>query len=351
MALVVAKWAGIILAGCAILFFVLCLALLFAPVRYRIACDTNAMVPLKIRFRFLFPLFYATVRFGAAESLAAAGASGKRSGMMGKKLQVHARIFGIKVFDLDKKKKKEDTKKKKRRKMHSGKKPSHGRHRRKETDAEGQGRRNKETTVERELPQALPDGSKQRTGSSITGTIKEEEYASPKEAVQGKKSIWEKIGNFFQKIKETFHKICDIIKKYMEKKDLEEEDGIFQAIKEKYGMVKQMWEEKESKEFFAISKLQFRLLFRHIRPRYAKGTLQFGTGDPCMTGQLLGFMALFPPLYGRHIQVIPNFEKRCLQADFEARGRIRLYRLLLFGKNWWLTDERRAWKQKLDKAM
>lgn len=323
MALVVAKWAGIILAGCVVLLLMSCLALLFAPVRYRIVCDTNAPVPVKIRFRFLFPLFYATIRLSAAESLSTAGAADGNSGMRGKKLQVCARILGIKIFDLDKKQKKEDTKKKKRRKMHSGKKP----------------------------PQAVPEPSKNRMENDITGTIQKREYDSPAEVPPKKKGIWEKIRHFFQKIKETFHKICDIIMKYMEKKDSEEEDGIFSTIKEKCGMVKQMWEEKESKEFFAISKTQFQILFRHIRPKYAKGTLQFGTGDPCMTGQLLGIMALFLPLYGSYMQVVPDFEKRCLQADFKARGRIRLYKLLLFGKNWWLTDERRAWKQKFDKTM
>lgn len=350
MVLAVAKWAGIILAGFVVLLLVLCLALLFAPVRYRIVCDTDAPVPVKIRFRFLFPLFYATLRFGALKGGAAAGTPDEKSGMGEKKLQVCARILGIKIFDLDKKQKKEDTKKKKNRKMHSGKKHGSNRHRRKKTDVKGQDGETIQTGAEKNVSPAV---QKKQESDSGTGDRAKQKPDSLEEEAPGKRSIWEKAGDFFQKIKETFYKLCDIIKKYMEKKDSEEEEeeGIFRAVREKYGMARQMWEEKESKDFFAISKTQFQTLFRHIRPRHAKGTLQFGTGDPCMTGQMLGILSLFLPLYGSYMQVIPDFEQRCLQAEFTARGRIRLYKLLLFGRNWWLTDERRAWKRKFDKAM
>ena len=340
MALTIAKWAGIILAGCIILLFVLCLALLFAPVRYQIFCDTANPVPVKIRFRFLFPFFYASIQ------------------VKEKKPQASARILGIKIFDLDKIQKKEKNKKrkKKRKKTHSSKKARPA----KETYVDKRIER-KDDREEKDVRTVPDDFSRQETEGKLrqektlaeetAGDMPKKQEENMLQAVKKKKrSIWDKIKGFFCKIKETFLKICDIIQKYMEKKDSKEEEGILAVIREKYAKAKQIWEAEESKDFFAVSKEQFQILFRHIRPKSAKGTLVFGTGDPCMTGQLLGILALFMPLYGNYMQIVPDFEQRCIQADFKAKGKMQLYKLLLFFKNWYLTEETKAWKQKLSKV-
>lgn len=347
MALTIAKWAGIILAGCIILLLVLCLALLFAPIRYQIFCDTKNPVPVKIRFRFLFPFFYAVIQ------------------VKEKKPQASARILGIKIFDLDKIQKKEENKKrkKKRKKKRPAKKTQFSKktHPVKETYADkhierkdGREKESEKITVPDDFSRhEPPDRMQQEKGPAKESAEKVPEWKEEDggQAVKKKKqSIWDKIKGFFCKIKETFLKICDIIQKYMEKKDSKEEEGILAAIREKYAKARQMWEAEESKEFFAISKEQFQMLFRHIRPKSAKGTLVFGTGDPCMTGQLLGVLALFMPLYGNYMQIVPDFEQRRIQADFTAKGKLQLYKLLLFFKNWYLADETKAWKQKLSKA-
>lgn len=65
---------------------------------------------------------------------------------------------------------------------------------------------------------------------------------------------------------------------------------------------------------------EFRYLLKHFSPRKASGTLQYGTQDPAITGQILGIISLFPFWYRYQISVQPDFTAE----DFYARGCLAL---------------------------
>jgi hypothetical protein len=65
-------------------------------------------------------------------------------------------------------------------------------------------------------------------------------------------------------------------------------------------------------------------LLRHLAPRRTKLALEFSTGSPDMTGQLLGVLALFPFTYQKHWSIQPDFtaEEFYVETDFDLRGHI-----------------------------
>jgi hypothetical protein len=70
-------------------------------------------------------------------------------------------------------------------------------------------------------------------------------------------------------------------------------------------------------------------ILKHIRPTKLRAIIEFGTGDPCSTGQALGAFAVLYGYYGEAITIIPNFETAILEGTIFCRGRIRLFTLLI----------------------
>ena len=54
----------------------------------------------------------------------------------------------------------------------------------------------------------------------------------------------------------------------------------------------------------------------------------FGFEDPYYTGKVLGWTAALIPIYGDHINITPDFEKRILKGELKIKGRIRRYKIL-----------------------
>ena len=71
-------------------------------------------------------------------------------------------------------------------------------------------------------------------------------------------------------------------------------------------------------------------LLRRVLPRVVKGKVLFGTGDPALTGQILGaFYALYP-LYGEkwELTVSGDFEEKKIKGKAYLAGRFRLMGIL-----------------------
>lgn len=78
-------------------------------------------------------------------------------------------------------------------------------------------------------------------------------------------------------------------------------------------------------------KKEIAALVKYLSPRCVKGSIVFGTGDPCTTGWALGLISMFPAAYTDGLNVSPDFEEKKLDVNAYARGRIRvLYFLRLF---------------------
>lgn len=143
-------------------------------------------------------------------------------------------------------------------------------------------------------------------------------------------ALLKKIGYFIvtickkiKNIKFTIRKICAKIK------------NIKETI-EYYTIVLQ---KQQSKDAMNLCKKQLLLLLKHVKPKKLKGNITFGTGDPYTTGQILGVICMFYPVYGNHIYLTADFEQRIFEIDLLLKGRIRIFTLLkicwkvMFDKN------------------
>lgn len=82
-------------------------------------------------------------------------------------------------------------------------------------------------------------------------------------------------------------------------------------------------DEKNKKAFSNIWK-QIRCLLKAVLPKQLKLCLQYSTGSPDTTGQVLGILAMFPVGYRNHWNILPDFtaEEFYAEADFVIHGRI-----------------------------
>ncbi len=65
-----------------------------------------------------------------------------------------------------------------------------------------------------------------------------------------------------------------------------------------------------------------RKLLAHGSPRKIKGSIKFGTEDPCLTGEILGAAGIFYPLYGENFNIEPCFDQTVLEGTVFFKGRI-----------------------------
>lgn len=132
--------------------------------------------------------------------------------------------------------------------------------------------------------------------------------------------IFLKIKNFFINLKNSFVKIKDSIFNINDK---------LHQIKEKWYKIKAFIKDEINKAGLSRSLKSLLNILKHIRPKKLQVNLQFGTGDPCSTGQVLGVLSVFYGYYGKSIQLIPNFNESVLKGTIFCIGRIRLLTLLI----------------------
>lgn len=64
-------------------------------------------------------------------------------------------------------------------------------------------------------------------------------------------------------------------------------------------------------------------LLKHMAPRSLRGRLHFGTGDPALTGQLLGVLSVLFAMWGKGTAVIPDFEQEVFEGEAAVKGYAR----------------------------
>jgi hypothetical protein len=142
-----------------------------------------------------------------------------------------------------------------------------------------------------------------------------------------KKGIFSKVKRFFHKIKEFFIKLKNWFLG-LKKRILNLKEKIF-TIGEKWNRIKAFLKDDKNKKALSKSFKTVKRILKHIRPTRLKLELEFGTGDPCSTGQALGVFAMFYGYYGKSMQITPNFEDEILKGSIFCIGRIRLFTLLI----------------------
>ena len=88
-----------------------------------------------------------------------------------------------------------------------------------------------------------------------------------------------------------------------------------------------------------------KILLKTIKPKKSKGYIHFGMSSPADTGDMLGKISAFYPLYGKWLNINPDFDYKVIEGDLNIKGRIRLYHIA-FPVVWMLIgrDFRRTYK-------
>ncbi|MFT4144679.1 MAG: DUF2953 domain-containing protein [Mobilitalea sp.] len=158
-------------------------------------------------------------------------------------------------------------------------------------------------------------------------TIEEDILSEKKEkykAAKGKRKsfgmrielIWQRL----KSIKASFIKWINWVKEW---------GTTVSSWKNKLDTVINFFKDKVTKEGLKETYASLKKLLRHIAPTKLKSTIIFGTGDPCSTGQALGMIGILYSFYGDKVKIIPDFEKKVLEGQHEAKGRIRLLTILI----------------------
>lgn len=141
---------------------------------------------------------------------------------------------------------------------------------------------------------------------------------------QTKENFFEKIVSkiryIYRRIKAIFINFINRIKRLLQS---------FLDLRRKGSLIIEFLQDEMNKEGFRFTFSRIRKLLKHILPTKLKASLNYGTGDPCSTGQILGVLGILYSFYGDKVQVTPDFENRTLEGWLDARGRIRLITILI----------------------
>ncbi len=129
------------------------------------------------------------------------------------------------------------------------------------------------------------------------------------------KNLWNKLKAFFESVKEKVKNLSLSLSN----------------IYDKYNLIKRFFQNETNKLGLKYGFERIKGLLKHMGPRKVKAYIEFGTGDPCSTGQLLGVAAAFMGIYKDSVQIIPDFENEVLKGNFYCKGRIRGIILLILG--------------------
>lgn len=213
------------------------------------------------------------------------------------------RIFGIPIYDSRKEhwsvfgEHKEKDKKKHKKRPDSKKKQNN-----KKTNKKGVEKKKSTYPSEDVFDLTWDEKSEDKISESkIEKTTDKEKEFFGKRIVNFLKKCYNRCKNFITKISKITNKMEMI-------GDLFEDEDIIEAVKriKRYG----------------VNGVKLLL------PQKLNAKITFGFEDPYYTGKVLGWTAALIPIYGDHIDITPDFEKRILKGELKIKGRIRRYKIL-----------------------
>ena len=158
-----------------------------------------------------------------------------------------------------------------------------------------------------------PEKSREESGKALEEAEREAESESGfwEDLRRFFKMIWNFFRGFFLKLKNlkcTFQRFCDKIKR----------------MAEKYQEMKAFALDERTKAAVRLVWKQAGILMRQVLPKKISGDLHFGTSDPALTGQILGAIGIFYPLFMDNVKVEPDFERAVLEGELFLKGRLRM---------------------------
>lgn len=137
------------------------------------------------------------------------------------------------------------------------------------------------------------------------------------------RGIWEKL----KKLKYTIRSFCDKIR----------------AVMKKAGSIRRFLTEETTKAALSLGMGQLLYLLKKLGPRKVQGWIHFGTGDPALTGEILGGISVLYAVSPLKLEFQPDFQDRVLEGEIRVKG--HLHMVTLVGIAW------RLWRDKNIKAV
>ena len=138
--------------------------------------------------------------------------------------------------------------------------------------------------------------------------------------------ISQSIRHILEKLKFSFKHFCDKLK------------DIKTFVREK----REWLEDEKNQESLKLLFTQAKKLLAHVWPGWGKGRIRFGLDDPYYTGQILEGASLVYPFIYKSLDLEPVFDEKCLEAEGNFKGRVRVsYLLWLF---WGVYRHKHTWK-------
>lgn len=279
---------GIVLLCILGFLLLLILAVLFAPIRYRIFVEKeDGWKKENIRIRadvgWLAGFIRVKVRLFEPQVL-------------------KVKVLFFTVFDLFKEKKE----KKKKKKWQAGKKPPE-----KKTAPKKQPGTTKETVEEKETtqPEKTVSGEADSTSRDNTEQPQSQPQSQETEKKEKEKKKSPSLKERLEKIRYTIRTIYDKIK----------------TAKDTAGYYLELLQSEECKSVLTYVMGKAGKLLRHILPQKIKGTLLFGTGQPDQTGYILGVISIIRGIRGYDkFNIEADFERQIVEGKIQCKGRIRL---------------------------
>ena len=313
--LLILKIIGIVLGAILGLLLTLLLMVLFVPIRYHINAEKQQDFQCQIRLSwFLKGIEW----FGE---------------YAGEHFIYRLKILGITIkSNLSEKTKKKHNKESKKKDEKTASKEK------KQKDESVQSK-NKKTELAKDKYKKETD--KVETEKIEKNNTKENsEYAKSEEKESEEKNFDEEF-TFFEKIdmflSEKYKNWTEKIKRINKKIK-----NMLISIRNGISKIKLIWgflTEEENKAGFKVCLETFKKIVKHIKPKVLKGYLEFGTDDPCKTGQILGVIAMFYGSYGKFFEIKPDFEKAILKYSVSAKGRLRIFTVGKIVLQAWFSKE------------
>lgn len=149
-------------------------------------------------------------------------------------------------------------------------------------------------------------------------TLKLPVNAEGKKESEDKKSIFKKLkdiyNNIVDRLRNIRNKVSDMVNNIIDKRDRLSSEINDPANREGLS--------------FAFGLLK--KLLKHILPRKHRIYTRFGTGDPAMTGELVGVIYTVAVAANLNVEVVPDFENKVFECDIPFKGRISVIRLVIW---------------------
>lgn len=287
------KIAGILLLLVLGLLLLGILLLLFVPVRYELSAEGDIHTPEEIRVSVSIRYFFRLITFHTVYE--------------NQKFWRQVRIAWKKIGqDKEEKQETEEQENPKPEKEISGKMDLEREEKESPEEVRAIRSENKDPEKEDKVRREKPEVKR-----PVSGEAGKKESKAKEESEKKKETKATVFKRFLEKIKYTFHRICDKIKALSDIKNRVEtviKDEVHQAA------------------FRKGKETVFRLLKAWL-PRSGWGRIEYGLDDPYYTGKILAGLALFYPFFGQWLQIVPDFEKTTLRGRVFIRGHIRMNHL------------------------